>query len=447
MLARLKALFRLIWQGIALLNFRLLSRRAFAGGIASLVLLLASNMVLVIAWERFTQQGGPVEFSSDGLLYSLTFTLLYLLLIGGSARQPRNALRLMLAYAATLLPLNLLQFLLDEVTSHAVSGATTLAWSVWWAVLLVPLLWQALALGRYAMSRLNFSARATLCFMIGFIALNIGEAWQGMHYPYWTPSYPPEVETPAPVSFNEPLFFRQSTLLNEALARLPAPRNGKRDVYILGIAGHGGQAVFDKEARLALATLSSRFEARGTLLLANRPSPDGDTPLATRFGVSSALQFLGKKMNPKEDLLILYMSSHGSKQFEFQLDQQPVDFEGITPDWLAAELRRANIQRRIVIVSACYSGGYVQPLANDDSLIMTAADTNHSSFGCSDDAELTWFGRALLTDALPKAASLEAAFPRLQSLIQEWEKRENFTPSNPQLFVGKRIRSWLAKSH
>lgn len=439
--------FRLLRQGAALLRFRLLPYDAFSGSGVSLLALLAANIVLGIGWERFSVRGTPVDFNPSSLLAPLAFLLLYLLLIGISARQPRAALRLMLAFAACTLPLSLLQLLAGELVFHVAPLPAAYAWPAWWAIMLLPTLWQALALGRHALSRLRFSAKATIFFMTAFIALSVTEALQGMQHSYWTPRYTQEEEDAPPITFDERLFFKQSTLLTTALSHLPAQRPGKRDVYILGVAGHGGQAVFDKEARLALATLSNRFDARGTLLLANRPDPSGDTPLATRLGVSTALQFIGREMNPQEDLLIIYMSSHGSRQFAFQLDQQPVDFDSITPRWLADELDRAHIQRRIVIVSACYAGGYIAPLANDDSLIMTAADSKNTSFGCSDDAELTWFGRALLTDALPKAGDLEAAFPRLQSLIREWEKRENYTPSNPQLYVGKRIRTWLAKSH
>ncbi|HEX4648976.1 MAG TPA: hypothetical protein VH111_09135, partial [Steroidobacteraceae bacterium] len=67
----------------------------------------------------------------------------------------------------------------------------------------------------------------------------------------------------------------------------------------------------------------------------------------------------------------------------------------------------------------------------------------HSSFGCQEDRELTWFGEAFLKDALPESASLEEAFARAAKLIAQREEREHEVHSNPQLYVGAKMRHKL----
>jgi Peptidase C13 family len=57
-------------------------------------------------------------------------------------------------------------------------------------------------------------------------------------------------------------------------------------------------------------------------------------------------------------------------------------------------------QHRVVIVSACYSGVFVGPLANDNTLVITAAYFDHSSFGCQDKVKWTYFGDAFFNRAL-----------------------------------------------
>ena len=59
-------------------------------------------------------------------------------------------------------------------------------------------------------------------------------------------------------------------------------------------------------------------------------------------------------------------------------------------------LDESHIRWRVIIVSACYSGIFIPVLKNDSTLIMTAADSRHSSFGCDDTRDLTYFGEALL---------------------------------------------------
>jgi len=47
---------------------------------------------------------------------------------------------------------------------------------------------------------------------------------------------------------------------------------------------------------------------------------------------------------------------------------------------------------RVISVSACCSGSWIAPLAGDTALVMTAADADHTSYGCGRRSELTFFG-------------------------------------------------------
>ena len=87
----------------------------------------------------------------------------------------------------------------------------------------------------------------------------------------------------------------------------------------------------------------------------------------------------------------------------------------------------------------------IEPLANDDTLVMTAADATHTSYGCGRLSELTFFGRAMFDEQLRKTHSFEAAFAAAVPLIREREveagKDDGF--SNPQIRVGDKIRPLL----
>ena len=69
---------------------------------------------------------------------------------------------------------------------------------------------------------------------------------------------------------------------------------------------------------------------------------------------------------------------------------------------LREALDAAGIRHRVIAISACYSGGWIEPLATEDSLVMTAADAEHTSYGCGHRSELTFFGRAVFDEALRK---------------------------------------------
>jgi hypothetical protein len=119
--------------------------------------------------------------------------------------------------------------------------------------------------------------------------------------------------------------------------------------------------------------------------------------------------------------------------------------ETLSPAALAGMLSRTGVQHRIVIISACYSGVFVGPLANDNTLVITAADFNHSSFGCQDKVKWTYFGDAFFNKALRHTADLRNAFATARKLISVRERQEGLVPSNPQIAGGKNIDATLAE--
>ena len=78
------------------------------------------------------------------------------------------------------------------------------------------------------------------------------------------------------------------------------------------------------------------------------------------------------------------------------------------------------------------------------TIVIAAAAADRTSFGCSNDSELTYFGEAFYRDALPGARSLREAFDRAKAAIAAREQREHVTPSNPQAYFGAEIEAKLA---
>ena len=74
-----------------------------------------------------------------------------------------------------------------------------------------------------------------------------------------------------------------------------------------------------------------------------------------------------------------------------------------------------------MIVSACYSGTFVPPLANDNTIVITAADARNPSFGCAPGREWTFFGDAFFNRSLRPGTDLQRAFNGARITISEWE--------------------------
>ena len=83
-------------------------------------------------------------------------------------------------------------------------------------------------------------------------------------------------------------------------------------------------------------------------------------------------------------------------------------------------------------------------LRDPKTIIITAAAKDRTSFGCSNDSDLTYFGEAFYRDALPGAKSLREAFEAARKAIAAREQSEHETPSDPQADFGAEMEAKLA---
>ena len=110
------------------------------------------------------------------------------------------------------------------------------------------------------------------------------------------------------------------------------------------------------------------------------------------------------------------------------------------------ELDEAGIKWRIIVVSACYSGGYIDPLKDDFTLVLTASATDRTSFGCGTESNATYFADALFQHALRFEDSFVKAFEQARERIAAREHEQKVSPpSDPQMFIGDEMVAKLPK--
>lgn len=227
--------------------------------------------------------------------------------------------------------------------------------------------------------------------------------------------------------------LNQGRLLDEALARVPRSAPPVQ-LYSLVVAGDGQQSVFLREADYVSNMLNVRFGARGQVTLVNHRDQMTTRPMATRENLNRAARTLAERSGP-EDLIFIYLTSHGSQDHQLVLDQPRLQLADLSADELASALAPLKDRDKIIVISACYSGGYIPPLKDDRTLIMTAARADRVSFGCSEKADFTYFGDALFAEALNQTDDLKQAFELARASVAERERREGFEASEPQIWA------------
>ena len=243
----------------------------------------------------------------------------------------------------------------------------------------------------------------------------------------------------------EALFYDQPARIAAAVARVEKSPPGAAGVYFVGFAGDGAQGVFRREAQFADEAFGRRFgSAQRSVLLINDIDDRNSWPLASVTGLAQTLKVLASRMNTDEDVLVLFLTSHGSED-GLEVENGTLPLAQLAPGDLRSALDASGIRWRVVVVSACYAGVFIDELKSETTAVITAADAAHTSFGCEEDRELTWFGEAFLKDSLPSAPSLEEAFRKAAALIARREETAHETHSNPQLYMGPLMRKKLAE--
>jgi peptidase C13-like protein len=319
----------------------------------------------------------------------------------------------------------------------------------------MPLLAAAIAAAVYALIYLarglraftgepqRVAAVAGIAFVAGFIWLTdaldvIPDVWAS-----------PEVEAAADNHDSqadaESLLFEQAARIDRALAAMGADRPASPQAFFLGFAGVGEQKVFAQEIGLASRVLSERYGMNGRVLsLINDERDLERAPLASVSGLKYALRGFAARMNVDRDVLFLSISSHGAQDPAIAVSNSQLPLNDLTDKDLAEALSDSAIKWRVIIISACYAGAYIDSLKNPQTIVITAAAADRTSFGCSNDRDLTYFGEAFYRDALPEARSLRDAFEKAKSAIAVRERREHVDASKPQAYFGTELEAKLA---
>lgn len=198
----------------------------------------------------------------------------------------------------------------------------------------------------------------------------------------------------------------------------------------------GGRPIdaFDNARRdLTTAFLNAGFAPDAMVSVSLRP--DTSQPVQAE----DSLQRFADAAEKATSGCLFYVTSHGSPNgLVFGPDAT------LEPERLIPALRRICGQRPTVIVlSACFSGVFVDGLKGPNRMVMTAARRDRSSFGCAADATYPYFDECVL-DGLKTAPDFIALSRAATACVAAREQAENLSPaSEPQTSIGANMQLLL----
>jgi hypothetical protein len=251
-----------------------------------------------------------------------------------------------------------------------------------------------------------------------------------------------DVGTDVPQS--EASLYGQMTLLGDALDAIADGEAGTTELFTITLGGDGTRDVFFNEANSVDAKLANVFgSAEHSLVLANSQTHLLERPYASVSALQRGLATVAERMDVNDDVLALVISSYGTPDHHLLVSMPPYTFEDLTPQGLRGLLDASGIRYRVIILSGCYTGGFLDALTSDDTLVITASAADRMSFNCRGGDKWTDFGQAFFAEGLGQTSSFEDAFRIASQHIADRESRQGLTPSQPQMRMGRTIREQL----
>ena len=262
--------------------------------------------------------------------------------------------------------------------------------------------------------------------------------------PWFAPPARDRADPRFPNPASEPVMSAQARLLDDALAAIDEERSGVVDLYFVGFAADAAEDVFRRDVLAAQRVMDERWGSRDrSVALVNSPRTLLTDPIATLSNLRATLDEIAAAMNVDEDVVMVYLAGHGDPARGVDVRLPPLELVPVGPAVLRRALDEAGIRHRIVVVSACYSGGFVDALADDDTAVIAAARSDRASFGCGHGSDATWFGDAFFREGMARAPGLREAFDVAREIVAARERRQGHQPSDPQIRIGERIAARL----
>lgn len=197
------------------------------------------------------------------------------------------------------------------------------------------------------------------------------------------------------------------------------------------VAGDDSVAAFDN----GITAIAAELGERGVTDVVELRASAGN---ATAASVGAAIEGLEAG---EGDGCLVYLTSHGSEDGVLLSNDASASPDALLdPDELTTMLDRGcGRAPTVLVVSACHSGTFLtHAMTQPNRIVITAARTDRTSFGCSDEYEFTFFDECVIT-AIPDADDWSAFYDDVDRCVEAKETDLDVTPSEPQMFEGTSV--------
>jgi Peptidase C13 family len=237
---------------------------------------------------------------------------------------------------------------------------------------------------------------------------------------------------------------RSDALLKQQFDAAEKQRQAKPEGRIIfaGFAMHSQSKAFRNDV-ITTEKFVQSIDPDAIVFKLNNPvrGQEHDWPYASNENISRVIQRVTRLAGPQDKVVLLF-STHGhvnilSNNFNNQYALS------LHSNWVNHSMAGLRGKPTLVLISACYSGSFVEPLAGPSRVILTASAKDRNSFGCQFQSTNTYFIDELFNQPSILDKSVTQLMEQAKAGVAKREIAQKLSPpSLPQMFTGVGVRAW-----
>ena len=412
MRSTLHALGRNLAAGLRLALFMPVERASFRISAAQLILVVILSAAIDVDadWVRVT---GEARFSILGLhgeIFALGLLALTSALIAILRRDAEVYLALPIVVLASFPLIQIAHVLPDLPQAHQAVTTQTKAFFeyailAWMLAVAVRAVYVCVDPGR-PRRRLWAAAGGLLLIAPFWFAPLLGPL-----EPWWREfdATPTGADAVSPAS--EAVLAAQEFMMDRALDGLDDERSGTVDLYFVGFAPDSRRPGFAADVDTAQRTMDERWNTSGrSVVLVNSPLTVAERPFASITHLRQVLLEIGDIIDADDDVVMVYVTGNSRADHTLTAVNPPLELAALSPQGLKQLFDAANIRWRIVVVSTCEAGAWIDALKDDETVVIASSAAGVRGADCAGSLRPGAFASAFFGEAMRRSDDLTAAF-------------------------------------
>jgi len=237
---------------------------------------------------------------------------------------------------------------------------------------------------------------------------------------------------------SEAVLAAQEFMMDRALDSLEDERPGVTDLYFVGFAPDARRAGFLADVDNAQHTMDERWNTHGrSVTLVNSPLTVADRPFASVTHLRKVLLEMGDIIDADDDVVMVYLAGSSGDDHSLTAVNPPLELVSLSPQGLRQLFEAAGIRWRIVVVSTCQAGAWIEALKDDETMVIASSNASVRGSDCAGGIASTSFGDAFFGKAMRTSDDLRHAFDAAHKELVEQRAAE------PVMYMGTSIEAHL----